>query len=100
MAEYISLNPKLTMFPGITDPNEQFIHAHRLLTVWLTAALIGRGQMHLSRESLSAAAAHLEGCDEMPTFRIELFADGCATIEVVRHSTSGHEPLNPEGTTA
>ena len=97
MAEYISLNPKTTMFPGITNPNEQILHAHRMVTVWLTAALIGRGQLHLSRENLSAAVAHLESCNEMPTFRRERFADGCEAIELVWTSLSGHEPSNPGG---
>jgi hypothetical protein len=100
MAEYISLNPKLTMFPGITDPDEQLIHAYRLVTVWLTAALIGNGQLHLSRENLSAAAAYLDVCKEMPTFRIERFADGCEAIQLVRTSPNGHEPLNPGGATS
>jgi hypothetical protein len=100
MAEYISLNSKLTMFPGVTDPDEQLIHAYRMVTTWLTAALIGSGQLHLSHENLSAAAAHLEACKELTTFRRERFADGCEAIELVWTSPDGHEPLNPGGATA
>ena len=100
MAEYISLNPKSTMFPGVTDPDEQLIHTYRMVTAWLTAALIGHGQLHLSRENLAAAAAHLEACKEMPTFRRERFADGCEAIELVWTSLNGHEPLNPGAATS
>jgi hypothetical protein len=100
MAEYISLNPKTTMFPGVTDPDEQLIHAYRMITAWLTAALIGHGQLHLSRENLAAAAAHLEACGEMPTFRRERFADDCEAIELVWARPNGHGPLDHGGATS
>jgi len=56
--------------------------------------------LHLSRESLSAASAHLEACKELPTFRCERFADGCEAIELVWTSPNGDEPLNPGEATA
>lgn len=84
MPNYISINPKLTRFDGVTDPDEQILHAYRSVTLWLTAALIEHGPLHLSRQSLDAAVAHLESCDEMPTFRVDQFAEGCESIELVR----------------
>lgn len=85
MANYISLNPKHTKFAGETRDDMQAIHAYRMLTTWLVAALIQQGHVHITRKSMEAAISHLEGCDEMPTFRTEKFDDGCESIELVRY---------------
>jgi hypothetical protein len=85
MANYISLDPKHTTFAGVDDPEMQTLHAYRMLTTWLVAALIQEGHIHITRQSLDAAIAHLDSCAEQPTFRTQQFADGCEDIELVRY---------------
>ena len=85
MANYISLNPKNMKMAGVGSNDEQMIHAYRAVTCWLVAALIKEGRLHIPRQSLDAAIKHLEACDEMPSFRIEKYDDGCESLELVRH---------------
>jgi hypothetical protein len=96
MAKYISLDPKM-MGTDSARLENQTINVYRMITVWLTAALIERGPLHLSAASLAAAAVHLEGCEEKPTFRIEGVGDGCQLLELVRGS-NGNTPQSSPST--
>ena len=89
MATYLSLNPKLIELPEARNADEKIIHVYRMLTLYLSAAAIEHGPLSFSADSLTAAMAHLQACDEWPTFRVEQFSDGCHSLELVRQAADG-----------
>ena len=86
MGKIISFDPNITKFEGMDGKRERTLHethVYRTLTCWLAAVLIERGTLHISKEHLDAAIAHLESCAERPSFRMERLSDGCEMIDLM-----------------